>query len=160
MIGEMISAFEYTVGFMRDSIGGLSDEQMVAQPPGLPNHALWTLGHVAHSCQGIATEIGVASWLPGDWESRFGYGSSPSPDSARYPRKEEMLAIVADAARRLREALRAADASLLAKSLPDETMPTMGHVLMQVVVAHTAYHAGQLAAWRRAVGGPTGAVYI
>jgi hypothetical protein len=71
-----------------------------------------------------------------------------------------MLAIVADAMSRLREALQATDASLLEKSVPDETMPTMGHILVQVVVAHTAYHAGQLAAWRRAVGGPTGAVYI
>ena len=160
MIAEMINACEYTIGFMRESVSGLSDEQLVAQPAGLPNHALWTLGHIAHSCQGIAAELGVASWLPGDWESRFGYGSSPSPDLARYPQKDEMLAIVADAMSRLREALQATDASLLEKSLPDETMPTMGHLLVQVVVAHTAYHAGQLAAWRRAVGGPTGAVYV
>ena len=160
MIAEMVNACEYTIGFMRESVSGLSDKQLIAQPPGLPNHALWTLGHIAQSCQGIAAELGVASWLPEDWESRFGYGSTPSPDPADYPKKEEMLAIVADAMSQLREALQAADASLLAKSIPDETMPTMGHILVQVVVAHTAYHAGQLAAWRRAVAGPTGAVYI
>ncbi len=44
----------------------------------------------------------------------------------------------------------------LAKPLPDENvselLPTVGHALLQVIAGHTAFHAGQLAAWRCAIG--------
>ena len=133
---------------------------MVEQPPGVPNHAAWTLGHIIYSCQGVAAELGAEQWLPDHWEADFGYGSTPSPDLARYPNKSEMLKILADAASRLRQTLFAASESILAQSLPDETLPTMGHLLFQVIVAHTAYHAGQLAVWRRALGKRPAAVYI
>ena len=36
----------------------------------------------------------------------------------------------------------------------------MGHLLLQVVGAHTAFHAGQLALWRRALGKPSVGVFV
>jgi uncharacterized damage-inducible protein DinB len=36
----------------------------------------------------------------------------------------------------------------------------MGHLLFQVIVAHTAYHAGQLAMWRRALDKQPAAVFV
>jgi uncharacterized damage-inducible protein DinB len=78
MIDELLNTLEYTVGFMVRSVDDLSEEEMVFQPPGVPNHATWTLGHL----------------------------------------------------------------------------------LLQVVVAHTAYHAGQLGMWRRALGKEPVAVFI
>ena len=71
-----------------------------------------------------------------------------------------MLTLLADAASRLRQALLAADACVLGKSLPDEMLPTMGHLLLQVVVAHTAYRAGQLAVWRWAIGKQSVGVFV
>ena len=108
----------------------------------------------------MAAELGAEQWLPDDWEARFGYGSTPSSDPSQYPDKSEMLALLAKAASRLREVLLAADESVLEQSLPDESLPTMGHLLIQVVVGHTAYHAGQLAIWRRAIGKPSVGVFI
>ncbi|MGD2152741.1 MAG: DinB family protein [Gemmatimonadales bacterium] len=160
MIDELIHTFDATLRFMEQSVADLSDAQMVQQPAGVPNHATWQLGHMVTSCQGMAAELGVEPWLPDDWEARFGYGSSPSSDRARYPTKQEMLAALSDAAARLGQAVRAADESVLRRPLPDETLPTMGHVLFQVVVAHTAYHAGQLAVWRRAIGERSVAVFV
>jgi uncharacterized damage-inducible protein DinB len=164
MVPELVSCFERTVAFMQELVSDLSDEDMVLQPPGVPNHAAWTLGHVIHSCQAIAGELGVEPWLPGDWESRFGYGSSPVPVASQHPSKPALLAVLGEARDRLRSALLRIDERALAQPLPDERsrdmLPTVGHALMQVVAAHTAFHAGQLAAWRRAIGRPPVAVFI
>lgn len=160
MVAELIHTFEATLRFMEQSVADLSEGQMVEQPAGVPNHGTWTLGHMIYSCQGMAAELGADPWLPDDWESTFGYGSTPSSDLSRYPTKSEMLAALTDAASRLRRAVLAANESVLGRPLPDETLPTMGHLLFQVVVAHTAFHAGQLAVWRRAIGERSVAVFV
>jgi len=108
----------------------------------------------------MAVELGAAPWLPGDWESVFGYGSTPRSDGDPYPRKEELRSLLAEATRRLSETLRSADPSVLMRQFSEEDFPTMGHLLLQVVVAHTAYHAGQLSAWRRALGRGPVAVFV
>ena len=164
MIPELVGCFERTVAFMQESVADLSDEDIVLQPPGVPNHAAWTLGHVIHSCQAMAGELGVEPWLPGDWESQFGYGSSPTAVVSQYPSKAALLAAIGEASQRLRTALLGMDQTALAEPLPDERvrelLPTKGHALLQVVAAHTAYHAGQLVVWRRAIGRPAVGVFI
>jgi uncharacterized damage-inducible protein DinB len=75
---------------------------------------------------------------------------------SQYPSKAELLAGLGEASQRLRTALLGMDPAALAEPLPDEQvreiLPTKGHALLQIVAAHTAYHAGQLAVWRRAIG--------
>ena len=160
MIDELIHIFEATVKFMERSVDDLSEEEMIAQPSGVPNHPTWTLGHIIYSCQGMATELGAAPWLPDDWESTFGYGSTPRSERQGYPDTARLRALLADAKSRLCHTLRSVDASVLARRIPDDELPTMGHVLLQVVVAHTAYHAGQLAVWRRAMGREPAGVFV
>ena len=165
MIGELVSCFDRSVAFMRDLVADLSDEEMILQPAGVPNHAVWTLGHVIHSCQAIAGELGVRPWLPDDWELHFGYGSSPDEVPApQHSWKPVLLAALADASGRLRATLLTTDESRLADPLPDEKareiLPTVGDALLQVVSAHTAFHAGQLAVWRRAIGRAPVGVFI
>ena len=65
MIRELVSCFDRSVAFMRELVADLSDEEMILQPPGVPNHAAWTLGHVIHSCQAIAGELGGAAVAAG-----------------------------------------------------------------------------------------------
>jgi len=164
MVPELVGCFERTVAYLRESVADLSDEDIVLEPPGVPNHAAWTLGHVIHSCEAMAGELGVEPWLPRDWESHFGYGSSPTAVTAQHPTKAALLAALAEASQRLCTALRAVDEAALTEPLPDETvramLPTKGHALLQVVAAHTAFHAGQLAAWRRAIGRPAVGVFL
>jgi hypothetical protein len=99
-------------------------------------------------------------WLPDDWESVFGYGSTPLPDLQRYPKKCELMSLLADAKSHLRQTLLATDKSVIGKTLPDVMLPTITHLLFQVVVAHTAYHTGQLAMWRRAIGKQSVGVFV
>ncbi len=164
MIEELIHTFDYTLKFVEQSVADLTEQEMVQQPAGVPNHGTWTLGHIINGCQGIVDGLGVEGWLPEEWESLFGYSSTPTSVVSRYPKKTEMLAILADSANRLRQALLATNESTLEQPLPDERdreiLPTIGHVLLQVVAAHTAFHAGQLAVWRRAIGKESVAVFI
>jgi len=164
VIPELVGCFERTVAFMQESVADLSDEEIVLQPAGVPNHAAWTLGHIIFSCQAMAGELGVKPWLPRDWESQFGYGSSPAAVVSQHPRKATLLAALGEASERLRTALLELEESALAEPLPDEkarlVLPTKGHALLQVVAAHTAYHAGQLAVWRRAIGRPAVGVFL
>lgn len=42
----------------------------------------------------------------------------------------------------------------------DAMFPTVGDAILQVVVAHTAFHADHLAVWQRVIGRPSAAVFI
>jgi hypothetical protein len=160
MVNELINTFKSTLKFMEKSVADLTEDEMVEQLKGILVHAMWTFGHIILSCQGIAMELGVEPWLPDEWESDYGYGSKPHTDRLNYPNKSELLLHLTESKNRLCEAMLNMDASVLAKKLPDETLPTMGHLLFQVVVAHTAYHAGQLAVWRRAMGKQSVGVFV
>ena len=165
MIPELVRSFDRSLAYMRELVADLSDEDLILQPPGVPNHAAWTLGHVIHSCQAMAGELGVARWLPDDWEPRFGYGSTPCGTLApQGSGKAPLLASLAAAGDRLRSALLDTDESRLREPLRDErareALPTLGDALLQVVAAHTAFHAGQLAAWRRAIGRAPVGVFV
>jgi uncharacterized damage-inducible protein DinB len=163
-IAALICCFASTVAFMQEQVADLSDEELLLQPAGAPNHAAWTLGHVVHSCHEIARILGADAWLPDDWEARFGYGSSPlnlsaSPGLSR----SALLAALSDASQRLRAALLECG-NRFGEALPGETsgnaLPTVGDAVVQVVCAHTAFHAGQLAAWRRAIGKKPVGVFV
>lgn len=164
MVPELVNCLERTVAFLRDSVADLSDGDMVLHPPGVPNHAAWTLGHVIHSFEATAGEIGVEPWLPGDWESRFGYGSSPAAVAAGNPGKAALVKALEEASDRLRAALLSIDVATLAEPLPDKAvramLPTKGHALLQIIAAHTAFHAGELAVWRRAIGRQPAGVFV
>jgi len=165
VIPELVASFDRTTDYVRELVRDVSEEGMVQQPPGVPNHPLWTLGHLAYSFQEIARELGATPWLPEEWEHFFGFGSS-TDESVRSPNlsREVLLACFEDSSRRLRELLLATGEERLTDPLPDvaarKLLPTIGHALLQIVAAHSAYHAGQLAAWRRATGRGTAGVFI
>ena len=164
MIPELVSCLDRTIAFIKEQVADLANEDMVLQPEGVPNHAAWTLGHVICSCQLIAAELGVKTSLPDDWESAFGQGSKPSQDISWRSSKTALLAALEDASQRLRDALLEINEGNLADPLPNEKarelFPTIGHVLVQVIAGHMAYHAGQLATWRRAIGRKPVGVFV
>jgi len=164
MITQMTGILEYTLDFVRQQIVDLSDEELVLQPTGAPNHAAWTLGHIIHSCQTIAIELSKEASSSTEWESRFGYGTRPNPAACENLSKSNLLANLAETSDWLRATIQALDTRFLdeppSEGAMHEMLPTMGHELIQVVVAHTAYHAGQLAAWRRAIGRAPVGVFV
>jgi uncharacterized damage-inducible protein DinB len=94
---------------------------------------------------------------PGEvaWEVWFGKGAAEAPDPAR-PDLETVLARWRDAAERLDHRLAALTAAELAAALPYD-LPTADPTLLGVITYyafHEAYHIGQIASTRKALGRP------
>jgi hypothetical protein len=165
MITECLISVRRTVAFVRASVADLTDAEMVLQPTGAPNHPAWTLGHLIHSWDTLIRQLGGASRLAEDWECLFGYGSSPCDTcSSPYSSKVLLLGVLDEAAWQLETVLGDLTDAQLQEPLTDAeartVFATKGDALLQVLVAHSAFHAGQLAAWRRAIGRASAAVFV
>ena len=150
---DVLNSFGYSLDFVRELVGQVSDEGMVAQPDGLLNHPAWVIGHLTFSCQALGGEIGMTKWLPTTWGKRYGMGSVPVADVSAYESKHELLEVLHDAQSRIAVAVRELSESQLTAPLPDEKyrpiLPTARHCITQILASHTAYHVGQLVIWRR-----------
>lgn len=150
--------FAYCLNYLRDQIVDVHPQDMVSQPNGIINHPSWVIGHITFSCQALGGEIGLREWLPADWPSRFGTGSTPIPDLTAYPEKNESLKMLNDAQSRVALAVEQLSESQLDQPLPDEKyrtiLPTVRHAVAQVLLGHPAFHVGQMTLWRNAMGLP------
>ena len=154
----VLHSFAYCLDFLAEQVAGVAPTDMVAQPLGITNHPAWVIGHLTHSCELLCGVAGVPAWLPGDWEQRFGTGSVPVADTARYEPKEQALTMLRDGQARITRAVKRLDDARLDHPFPVESyrdvFPTVRHALTQVMVGHMANHVGQLAVWRKAMGLP------
>jgi len=154
----VLHSFTYAIDYLAQQVADVSAADMVTQPSGILNHPAWTIGHLTLSCQMLGEVIGVQGWLPTDWVRRFGPGSVPVADAAVYETKRRAVSILRDAQERLARAVESLDNATLDLQFPVETyrdvFPTIRHALTQVMVGHAAYHVGQMAIWRRAMGLP------
>ena len=155
MIAEIVNSYSLNLDFLRRLVADLSDEQMTAQPNGVTNHPAWTIGHLVYSCEAIGGEIGLTAWLSEEWNVLFRTGSEPVENPNLYPAKSALLKAIDDGQRRVTTALAAMSERDMAAPLPDErhrgTFPTVGHAVIHILSAHTAFHVGQVAVWRRAM---------
>ncbi|MFK7961501.1 MAG: DinB family protein [Phycisphaerales bacterium] len=151
----VLNTFSYTIDYLHDQVSDVNAEDMVRQPSGMINHPAWTIGHLAASCEAIGGEIGLAPWLPEHWTRSFGTGSRPLGLRESYPAREELMAVLGDAALRVTTRVQEMPPELLDRELPDERyrsiLPTIAHAVTQILVAHSAHHIGQVAVWRRLV---------
>ena len=153
-----VHSFRYSVEFLRDQVAGVADARMCEQPGGFVNHPAWTVGHLTHTCEMIGGVLGVEPWLPEEYTRLFGAGSVPVAERAVYPSKSVLLAVLTGAEERVVAAVRGQSDHQLDAPFPDPAysgvFPSVRHALTQVLVGHTAYHVGQVGAWRRAAGMP------
>ncbi len=147
------NSIRLNLGFLRNLLSVVPEDKMTTQPPGLPNHPAWTLGHLVHSFQAIGEELGVEPWLDDGWETKFGTGSKPVEDGANYPARDELLAAVEDGAERIGRQLDLMSFEDFAAPLPDaryrEVFPTVGEAATHILCAHFSFHIGQLTCWIR-----------
>lgn len=157
-VNPILHSFAYALDYLRDLVADVSVADMVALPPGIANHPAWLVGHLTFSCQELGGVIGLAPWLPKNWAAQFGPGSVPSADAQNYESRAVLLDRLRYAQSRVAAAVAALDDAVLDRTFSDEalreTFPTVRHALTQVLLCHTSYHVGQLAAWRKAVGLP------
>lgn len=155
---RIIAAMAMARTMTDDLLKGIPADKHFAQPAGPhDNHAVWTLGHLATFYQWSASLIdGKEGGLPSSYQGLFGWKSKPQPDAAIYPSYEEIRRHFEDAYDRfLKLALALSDAEML----KPPAMDTGGYAkdkleVIEKAVWHEGWHAGQLAALRRALGIP------
>ncbi|MGD9790624.1 MAG: DinB family protein [Phycisphaerales bacterium] len=146
-------------------LAGFTDENKTRTAPGLPNHAAWTLGHLAFVMHRAAMRLdgGV---LPGDVfiegstrgdASRFGVegvavGSTPMSDGASYPEWTRCVAIFDGACARVAEALRKLPAERLEERIPWGKNDMSLRELGLRMIFHNGTHCGEIVDLRRALG--------
>jgi hypothetical protein len=137
-------------------IEDLHGDDLIATPAGQGgNHALWILGHLAWAEERLIVCFANGRDHPHpQWEAQFGMGALPVADAGKYPSKDELW----DRWRRVRtNTLQTLadfdDAGLAARSFAKDAdhLATIDNCFM-AAVTHTAFHCGQLADIRRALG--------
>lgn len=131
---------------------GFTEESRVAQPPGLPNHVAWSLGHLALTMHKIAEKFDgrPAPASAFDPES-VAFGSTPVSDTSKYPPLATCTAIYEAACDRLAAAVRAAsDAKLDERIKWGPAEITLEAAALRMIF-HNGMHTGQIADVRRAL---------
>lgn len=149
---------------------GFTDENHTAQPPGLPNHLAWSLGHLALTMHRAAEKIDgqptpAADFRPGRAESRAGaappswfhaedvcFGSTPTPERSRYPGVTRCIEVFNNGCDRTAEAVRGAADATLDQTTRWGAGETTLRALALRMVFHNGTHTGQIADLRRALG--------
>lgn len=143
---------------------GFDESNCVAAAPNLPNHFLWTLGHVSISMYRLAAKIDgrdlpQSNFIDGPVGDslRFGtesvsFGSRPKPDASIYPPLERGLEIFANAAERAATAFENAIDADLEKEVVWGKWMVPAWSLATRIAFHNGTHCGQIADLRRALG--------
>ncbi len=144
-------------------VADLTDAQLTAQPEGWDNHPAWTLGHLFLLDAYLADFLTPDDAPPLDerWIAVYGPNSMPVADANRYMTKAELLERLDTVRAVVIGAIAALPDEALMDDLPDDApgpdLPSYHHLILHTLW-HEGYHAGQLAAWRRAMGLPAAGI--
>lgn len=122
---------------------------------GLPlNHPAWVFSHLNAYAQ-VATALAQGRAFADPADHRYGAKSEPSPNPADYEPKAALLATWSrlhdDGAQALEQATDAELAATTPLARWRAMHPTVGDMLVTLMVKHESGHLGQLSAWRRAL---------
>lgn len=156
MMGSILHNYAFNLEFAKRLVEDIADEDMAHQPPGIPNHPAWTLGHLVIGSSFAAMMLGQQPPQQEGWMELFGRKSEPTSDRSRYPSKSDLLGALEAIHAQVAAACEQAGDEQLDQPVPDEEfrqlMPTVRDGLVFLMTAHEATHLGQLAVWRRATG--------
>ena len=131
---------------------GFDETNATAQLPGLPNHAAWTLGHLALTMHRASEQIAEATF-PLEWDPEpFAFGSSPSARRDDYAPLAEMVERYRRAFAQLLEAVRNAGDEGLDRAVSWGSGTIAARDLAARMVFHAGAHCGQLVDLRRGLG--------
>lgn len=153
MAKAFLMSVERSGRFVEVFTRGLEGEDWYAQPPGVPNPAIWTLGHIAYH-RGLFYEMVTGErTYPHEWKALFDMGCTPLADPHGYPAVGECLAYMERLLGLWRAYLGSATDEELAAAGPHcvPRLPTRADVVCHCA-AHEAHHTGNLTLVRRLLG--------
>jgi len=147
-------------------LAGFDETNRTRQAPGLPNHAVWTMGHLALTLSRFAEKLDggplpESAFVTGDGRKgdarRFdtesvSFGSKPTDEPAIYPALARGREIFEEALDRAAKAIGAMSDADLAKTHPWGKGEMSAEELATRILFHNGIHAGQLTDLRRALG--------
>jgi hypothetical protein len=140
---------------LKKMLADINGDTICEQPTNLPNHPLWTIGHLALVRAHISKMGPKPVAFPEAWAPLFGRGSTPTNDKSFYPAMNAILASFDEAHAGAVETLESLSPEQLAgpHSMANfkASHPTLGDLLVRLTIAHDGLHAGQLSDWRRAM---------
>lgn len=149
-------------------MAGFDEGNRTRQAPSLPNHAAWTLGHLALTMHRFAERfdgkgLPESDYLTGDGrrgdQKRYdtesvNIGSRPTDEPAIYPTLDRGRAVFEAALDRLATALASLDDARLSEIQPWGKGEMRIDELATRIMFHNGIHAGQMTDLRRALGMP------
>lgn len=153
------AAWEANTGYAISLVRDVRPDQFIAQPvAGITmNHPAWVLSHLNVYAPIVAAMLrGEAFDDPAD--HRYGRNSKVINDPSEYLAKDELVEAYSRAHDDALRAIKEADDRVLTMPTPlarwRSSKPTIGAMLLELMVRHESIHLGQLSAWRRAMGLP------
>ena len=143
-------------GQIEQLVEGVPEARWAEQPGGIRNHPAWTIGHLCCGYHMTLSLLGRESGVPEAWLETMDIGTIPVADRGAYPTKDELLEAYRDGHAKLAAAAKAMTQEESERELPMEEFrsffPTIGHVVVYILLSHDQNHLGQLVAWKRAAG--------
>ncbi|MBE0636527.1 DinB family protein [Candidatus Bipolaricaulota bacterium] len=139
-------------GFIETFTAGMEGDDWLQRPAGIPNPAIWTLGHLAQSRAEFLEMLTGRQVYEAGWAELFGMGADPQ-DASVYPNVETCRAVLDARMRNLKEYLETASEEDLEG--PPCTLSNYFKTKASVLVHlshHEAHHTGALSMIRRALG--------
>lgn len=159
---QLATLYRYTLATVERLMQDVADDQMAHQPSAGINPPGWVVGHLAVVNDMALGLLGKEPRLPADkradWNTEFGPGSDPLPQTGQYPAKAELMAALRETHAAVGEAIEGVDLSAMTDPNPiaplAKGLPTTGDLLAHILSTHPAMHIGHLSNWRRQVGFP------
>ncbi|UCD74215.1 MAG: DinB family protein [Phycisphaerales bacterium] len=134
-------------------VAGFDDSNATRQAEGLPNHLIWTLGHLSLYLH-RAAELLLDREIEMSWDPEpFAFGSEPADDPDQYPPLATMLELFRSGIARLADAVREAGGGGLDRMVK---WGPLGNIsardLVLRMVFHNGTHCGQIVDLRRRLG--------
>lgn len=140
-------------GFIEFFSQDLEGDDWYAKPPGVPNPAIWTLGHLAYVRADFVWMLTGEKLYPPEWVPLFKIGSEPLEDTHQYPTPDLCWELLTKCKEKLEAFLETATEEDFA-SAPNGAnpfFPTKAAVFVHLT-HHEAHHTGNLALVRRMLG--------
>ena len=131
---------------------GMEGEDWLKCVSGIPNPAIWILGHLAQSRAGFVEMLTGRKTYEEGWDELFGMGVEPR-DVSEYPSVEACREVLDARLADLRQYLESASEENLQcpPCTPSKYFETKASVLVHMT-HHEAHHTGALSMIRRALG--------
>ena len=148
-----LGAFSFA-GFTTDkALDGFSEATKCETCESAPNHAAWTLGHLAYTYDSTLVEMaGQEAKLDGSWKTMYGMGSAPAVDDPHS--FDELKAAFTERRQAMSDWFSGLSEEKAAEALPEEWAMFGKSVagMMGALGAHENFHAGQLSVVRKKLG--------